>query len=360
MSASGANEPATPSSPARAPRISLVIPCYNEEESVDELVTEVGAVLDRHQLDAEIILIDDGSRDKTWEKLVAHVGREPRLRLIRFRRNFGQTAAMVAGMDFARGDVIIPLDADLQNDPNSIPALMAKIDEGYDVVSGWRKDRQDAFMSRKLPSRIANALISKVSGVHLHDYGCTLKAYRREVLDPVHLYGEMHRFIPIYASWTGAKVTEVPVNHRARKYGASKYGIGRTFKVILDLLVVKFLGSFGTKPIYFFGSLGLLLCALGIASEAWTLYDKYMWGVWAHRNPFLIIGVFLFMVGTQSLFLGLLAEIGIRTYPESQTRPVYFIKDRVNITGSRVRGLSITTGTPSAPPDRAAPPPRAS
>ncbi|MFO0729272.1 MAG: glycosyltransferase family 2 protein [Myxococcota bacterium] len=343
------------------PRISLVIPCYNEEESVDELVNEVSAVLERHKLDAEVIIVDDGSKDKTWEKLVEASKREPRLRLIRFRRNFGQTAAMVAGMDYARGEVIIPLDADLQNDPNSIPDLMAKIEEGYDVVSGWRKARQDAMISRKLPSRIANALISRVSGVHLHDYGCTLKAYRREVLDPVNLYGEMHRFIPIYASWTGAKVTEVPVNHRARKYGTSKYGIMRTFKVVLDLLVVKFLGSYGTKPIYFFGSLGLFLCGLGIASEAWTLYEKYAWEIWAHRNPFLIIGVFLFMLGTQSLFLGLLAEIGIRTYHESQTRPIYFIKDRVNVTGNRVRGLSIQSGQPSSiPPERAVEPPRAS
>lgn len=336
-------------SPAN-PRISLVIPCFNEEESVDELVAEVASVLDKHQLDAEIIIVDDGSRDRTWEKLSAHALREPRLKLIRLRRNFGQTAAMVAGMDYARGEVIIPLDADLQNDPNSIPALMEKIDEGYDVVSGWRKDRQDALFSRKIPSQIANRIISEVTGVRLHDYGCTLKAYRREVLDPVNLYGEMHRFIPVYASWSGAKVTEVAVNHRARKYGKSKYGIMRTFKVILDLLVVKFLGSYGTKPIYFFGFLGLVLCLLGIASEALTLWDKYVHNVWAHRNPFLIIGVFSFMLGVQSLFLGLLAEIGIRTYHESQRRPIYFIRDRINVSGSRVRGLSDGLITPSVPP----------
>jgi glycosyltransferase involved in cell wall biosynthesis len=332
------------------PRISLVIPCYNEEESVDELVAEVIQVIERHRLDAEVIIVDDGSRDRTWDKLVKHAETEPRLRLIRFRRNFGQTAAMVAGMDYARGDVIIPLDADLQNDPNSIPALMEKIDEGYDVVSGWRAARQDAFISRKLPSQIANRLISSVSGVHLHDYGCTLKAYRREVLDPVNLYGEMHRFIPIYASWAGAKVTEVPVNHRARKYGTSKYGIGRTFKVVLDLLVVKFLGSYGTKPIYFFGFLGFVLCALGFLTEGLALWDKYVHNVWIHRNPMLIIGVFFFLLGVQSFFLGLLAEIGIRTYHESQHRPIYFIKDRKNLTGSRVRGLHVTQGLVSIPP----------
>lgn len=340
---------------APSPRISLVIPCYNEEESVDELVSEVLGVLDRHQLDGEVVLIDDGSKDRTWEKLSAQATRDPRLKLIRLRRNFGQTAAMVAGMDYARGEVIIPLDADLQNDPNSIPDLLQKIDEGYDVVSGWRKHRRDTFISRRLPSIIANHLISRVTGVHLHDYGCTLKAYRREVLDPVNLYGEMHRFIPVHASWTGAKLTEVPVNHRPRKYGTSKYGIGRTFKVILDLLVVKFLGSYGTKPIYFFGGLGFFLCALGMVSELLTLYHKYFYNVWAHRNPFLVIGVFLFTLGVQSLFLGLLAEIGIRTYHESQRRPIYAIRERINVAGARVRGLGDGTTVQSVPP----PPPTA-
>jgi glycosyltransferase involved in cell wall biosynthesis len=325
-----------------AARVSLVIPCYNEEESVDELVTETVGVLDKNQIDGEIIIVDDGSKDRSYEKLCVWAAKEPRLKLVRLRRNFGQTAAMVAGMDCATGDVIIPIDADLQNDPNSIPDLLKKIDEGYDVVSGWRKHRQDAFLSRKLPSRIANSLISNVSGVHLHDYGCTLKAYRREVLDPVNLYGEMHRFIPIYASWAGAKVTEVAVNHRARKYGKSKYGISRTFKVILDLLVVKFLGSYGTKPIYFFGGLAFVLCALGVFCEGITLYEKYIYDVWAHRNPFLIIGVFLFSLGVQSAFLGLIAEIGIRTYHESQHRPIYVVRERMNIDAPRLRGLSTT------------------
>lgn len=318
-------------------RVSLVIPCYNEEESVDELLGEAFRILDDNDITGEIVVVDDGSSDNTWEKLSAWGDKEPRLKLVRFRRNFGQTAAMVAGLDHAHGEIIIPLDADLQNDPGAIPELLQKIDEGYDLVSGWRKNRQDRFFSRKLPSRIANAIISFVSGVKLHDYGCTLKAYRREVLDPVQLYGEMHRFIPIYAVWAGAKVTEVVVNHRARKYGVSKYGITRTFKVILDLLVVKFLGTYGTKPIYFFGALGFMLFLGGGLSAAWVLFEKYAHGVWAHRNPFLSIAVFLSSLGVQSLFLGLLAEIGIRTYHESQSRPIYMVRERMNVQDDAAR-----------------------
>lgn len=320
-----------------SPYVSLVIPCYNEEESVDELLNEAFGVLDNNGLSGEIVIVDDGSRDGTWARLEQWAEREKRLKLVRFRRNYGQTAAMVAGLDHAAGRIIIPLDADLQNDPHSIPDLLEQIEEGFDVVSGWRKARQDAFLSRKLPSQIANAIISWVSGVKLHDYGCTLKAYRREVLDPVHLYGEMHRFIPIYASWSGAKVTEVVVNHRARKYGTSKYGIMRTFKVILDLLVVKFLGTYGTKPIYFFGGLAFFFFGSSVASAGYTLYAKYVHNVWAHRNPFLIIAVFLALIGMQSLFFGLLAEIAIRTYHESQDRPIYWVRERRNVKELRRR-----------------------
>ncbi|MBI4814868.1 MAG: glycosyltransferase family 2 protein [Deltaproteobacteria bacterium] len=323
---------------ATFPSVSLVIPLFNEEESIDELVREVVSVLDDNRLEGEVIVVDDGSRDRSWEKLLVHAEREPRLKLVQFRRNFGQTAALVAGMDHAVNDVIIPLDADLQNDPRSIPGLLEKISEGFDVVSGWRKNRQDAFFSRTLPSRIANAIISSVSGVVLHDYGCTLKAYRREVLAPVKLYGEMHRFIPIYASWAGARVTEVAVNHRARKYGRSKYGIGRTFKVVLDLLTVKFLGSYGTKPIYFFGSLGFALCSMGTLAGGYTLYQKFFHDVYAHRNPLLSLAVFMFGLGVQSLFLGLLAEIGIRTYHESQHRPIYWVRERRNVAAPGIRG----------------------
>lgn len=332
------------------PRVTLVIPCYNEEESVDELLSEVFSVLNDHQIRGEVIVIDDGSRDRTWAKLSAYGAHEPRLKLLRFRRNFGQTAAMVAGMDHAQGEIIIPLDADLQNDPHSIPALLAKMDEGYDVVSGWRKDRADVFFSRRLPSMIANRIISYVSGVRLHDYGCTLKAYRKEVLDPVNLYGEMHRFIPIYASWAGAKVSEVPVGHRARKYGSSKYGISRTFKVVLDLFVVKFLGTYGTKPIYFFGGMGFMLMALGFLSGAYTLYEKFFQGVWAHRNPFLIVAFFMVSIGVQSVFLGLLAEIGIRTYHESQMRPIYIVRERMNLDLPKPRKLGGPQGLSSGPP----------
>ncbi|MBI2373895.1 MAG: glycosyltransferase family 2 protein [Deltaproteobacteria bacterium] len=320
------------------PSVSLVIPLFNEEESVDELVREVLSVLDDNKLEGEIIVVDDGSKDRSWDKLTGHAEREPRLKLVQFRRNFGQTAALVAGMDHAQNDVIIPLDADLQNDPRSIPDLLLKVAEGFDVVSGWRKNRRDAFLSRTMPSRIANAIISSVSGVHLHDYGCTLKAYRREVLAPVKLYGEMHRFIPIYASWAGARVTEVPVNHRPRKYGTSKYGIGRTFKVVLDLLTVKFLGSYGTKPIYFFGSLGFTLCTGGTLAALFTIWAKVADGVFVHRNPMLSLAVFLFGLGVQSFFLGLLAEIGIRTYHESQHRPIYWVRERRNVTAPSPRG----------------------
>lgn len=323
------------------PYVSLIIPCKDEEESVDELVAEVFGVIEKNAISAEVIIVDDGSRDKSWEKLLVLAAREPRLKLVRLRRNFGQTAAMVAAIDHARGEIIIPLDADLQNDPASVPALLAKVDEGFDVVSGWRKERKDKLFMRRIPSMLANKLISWVSGVHLHDYGCTLKAYRKEVLDPVNLYGEMHRFIPIYASWAGAKVTEVVVNHRARKYGSSKYGIGRTFKVLLDLIVVKFLGTYGTKPIYFFGLLAALLFAGGFLSASWVLWEKYINDVWAHRNPFLVVSIFMMSMGVQSIFMGLLAEIGMRTYHESQMRTIYIVKDRANLNeGARRKGES--------------------
>ena len=326
------------------PDLSLLVPCFNEQESVDELIAEIFGVIDEHQLDCEVVVVDDGSTDQTWSKLAVHAERESRLKLVRLRRNFGQTAALVAGLDHARGRILVPLDADLQNDPHSIPALLDKIDEGYDVVSGWRKKRQDKALSRRLPSKMANMLISWVSGVHLHDYGCTLKAYRREVLDPVELYGEMHRFIPIYATWAGARVTEVPVNHRPRKYGRSKYGIMRTFKVLLDLLVVKFLGSYGTKPIYFFGGLGILLFGAAVLAASYTLYEKFAFGTFAHRNPFLIIAVFLGLIGVQSVFLGLLAEIATRTYYESQARPIYMVRERQNLIRPRKRRASVLHG----------------
>jgi glycosyltransferase involved in cell wall biosynthesis len=233
---------------------------------------------------------------------------------------------MSAGFDFATGSILVPIDADMQNDPRDIPAILAKLREGYDVVSCWRKHRQDPWLTRKLPSFLANFLISKISGVRLHDYGCTLKGYRREVLEHIRLYGEMHRFIPVYASWAGAKVSEIPVRHHARRAGASKYGMNRTFKVILDLITVKMLGSYSTKPMYFFGGVGLVASAAGMGFSLWTLWDKYYNGVKAHNNPLLLLAVFLFLLGVQFILMGLVAELLIRTYFESQGKTPYIVR----------------------------------
>jgi glycosyltransferase involved in cell wall biosynthesis len=246
-------------------KVSVVVPCFNESACLPRLFAELDAMAARAPFDTEIVLVDDGSRDDTPSLLAEKARADARYRAVLFRRNFGQTAAMVAGFDHASGDVIVPIDADLQNDPADIPRVVAELDRGFDVVSGWRRNRQDKLFSRRFPSVIANFLIARVGGVPLHDYGCTLKAYRKSILDEVHLYGEMHRFIPIHAAWAGARVTELVVNHRSRAAGVSKYGLGRTFKVVLDLITVKFLGSFSTKPIYFFGAYGMLLLALGAA-----------------------------------------------------------------------------------------------
>lgn len=315
-------------------KISVVIPCYNEEDNIGPLFEKLTAAMDdlmtRRIHDYEIIFVNDGSKDHTLEKLIAGTKQNTKFKVIDFRRNFGQTAAMAAGFEHATGDIIIPMDADLQNDPADIAHLLDKIDEGYDVVSGWRKNRKDKALSRKLPSKIANKLISIISRVPLNDYGCTLKAYRREVLQHVKLYGEMHRFIPIYASWQGARITEIPVAHHPRLYGASKYGIIRTFKVLLDLITIKFLGDYATKPIYLFGGIGFLLWFLGILCEMEVAYVKYIQGGKAYDNPMLIIGIFFMVVGFQSILIGLLAEINIRTYHESQNRPIYWIKGQYN------------------------------
>jgi len=320
--------------------VTIVIPCYNEVETIPRLV----AALDTAESSlrglgrqTEVILVDDGSRDGSPAKLREAASTRPWLRLIRFRRNFGQTAAMAAGFKAARGDVVVPMDADLQNDPADIPKLLLKLDEGFDVVSGWRRDRQDKVATRKLPSWIANWVIGRVSGVKLHDYGCTLKAYRREFLEPVNLYGEMHRFIPIYAKWAGARVTEMPVTHHARREGKSKYGLMRTFKVLLDLITVKFLGDYSTKPLYFFGGLGFALCASGIAAAAFTLFQKFAEHAWVHRNPLFVVSVFLFMLGIQFIMMGLLAELQIRTYHEAQSKPTYLVSETVNFDPPRLQ-----------------------
>lgn len=324
---------------AVAPQISVVIPCFDEEQTIDRLAHALDGAVARLEAigrATEVIIIDDGSRDGSWARLVEAARGRPWLRLVRFRRNFGQTAAMSAGFARARGQYIVPLDADLQNDPDDIEALVAKLEEGYDVVSGWRKERQDKALSRRLPSMLANRLIGWVGGLRLHDYGCTLKAYRREVLEPVHLYGEMHRFIPLYAKWSGARVTELVVRHHPRREGKSKYGLSRTLKVVLDLLTVKFLGDYSTKPLYLFGKYGALLCFLGMVCGVVTLLQKFLEGAWAHRNPMLLLAVLLFIVGMQLIGMGLLAELQVRTYHESQQKPTYLVAEELDSPGVAV------------------------
>jgi glycosyltransferase involved in cell wall biosynthesis len=313
-------------------KLSILIPVYNEEENVDRLYRQIVEVVDRQGYDAEMIFVDDGSRDRSFEELSRLAARDARCRVVRFRRNFGQTAALAAAIAHATGDIFIPLDADLQNDPADIPRLIAKLDEGFDVVSGWRKARQDVFFSRRLPSVLANRLISWWTGVHLHDYGCSLKAYRAEVLRDVRLYGEMHRFVPIYASWAGARVTELVVNHRARQFGVSKYGINRTFKVLLDMLTVKFLGSYSTKPIYLFGGVGTALLALGLLVALGVIVGRVIWTSppFQHNMSLLLLSTFLVTVGVMLVMMGLLAEIIVRTYHEAQDKPIYMVKEVLN------------------------------
>jgi glycosyltransferase involved in cell wall biosynthesis len=312
------------------PQISVVIPLFNEEENVRALLDELFAELAKLERTFEVICVDDGSRDRTFEELSRIAAERRELRVIRFRLNFGQTAAMSAGIEAARGDVIVPMDGDLQNDPADIGKLLGKLETGFDVVSGWRKNRQDRELGRKLPSRIANRLISAISGVRLHDYGCSLKAYRRDVLRDVKLYGEMHRFIPIYASWQGARVSEMVVNHRARRAGRSKYGISRTFKVVLDLMVVKFLASFATKPVYVFGGFGLLSFACAAATFLWAVYYKVAGLKDFVETPLPLVTVMFTLVGALSLLMGLLAELVVRTYYESQDKRPYLIAEELN------------------------------
>ena len=306
------------------------MPIYNEEENISHLYERIRTALDQSSLDYELILVDDGSSDRSFMLLKDVAAGDDRVRVIRFRRNFGQTAAMAAGFDAARGRVVVPMDGDLQNDPSDIPRLLAKIDEGYDVVSGWRKDRQDTFINRKLPSMIANGLISRFTGVHLHDYGCTLKAYRREVLEGINLYGEMHRFVPALASQVGARVTEMPVKHHPRLYGTSKYGISRTVRVVLDLMTVKFLLSYSTKPIQLFGKWGVYTMLAGMFTGALTVYMKLVEHMSMNRNPLWILTIFLIFMGVQFIVLGLLGELNARTYYEAQGKPIYVVREKLN------------------------------
>lgn len=331
--------------------LSVVVPIYNEVENIPELHQELQGVLDRLGRPYEIIYVDDGSKDGSFALLKQLAEAHPQVVVIQFRRNFGQTAALAAGLEASHGDVVIFMDGDLQNDPAEIPRLLQTMEDGdYDVVSGWRKNRQDAQLSRKLPSRIANWLISRVSGVRLHDYGCTLKAYRREVLKNVRLYGEMHRFIPAYAAWAGATVTELPVNHRARKYGRSKYGINRTIKVLLDLLTLKFLSSYSTKPIQLFGGLGAGCVLLGFLATLFLLYARFFEAVRINRNPVALIAVFLFLAGLLFITQGLLAELVTRTYFESQGKPTYVIRTVLGRGLGGRRSLGEAAGHTPAPP----------
>lgn len=304
------------------PALTVVVPIFNEEQNITPLYEKTRAAMGALGLPWELVVVDDGSRDGSSSLLDKIAAADQRVTIVHFARNYGQTAAMMAGMDHARGDVIVPMDGDLQNDPTDIGRLLEKLNEGYDVVSGWRKDRKDNPIKRNLPSRLANSLISRVSGVHLHDYGCSLKAYRREALDGVKLYGEMHRFVPIYAAWNGARVTEIPVTHHPRLHGESKYGLERIVKVVLDLLVVKFLFRYAGKPIYVFGGFGLLciLCA-GLAGF-WAVGLK-LTGTSFIQTPLPLLCVFLGVTGVLSILMGLLAEMMNRTYHESQGKAVY-------------------------------------
>lgn len=305
--------------------LSIIIPLYNEQDNIGPLYDKLADVLAALGHPYEIIMINDGSTDATRDRLDALSATNERVRVVHLRRNFGQTPAMMAGIDLARGDILIPMDGDLQNDPADIPRLLAKLAEGYDVVSGWRKDRKDNPIKRNFPSRVANWLISFISGVRLHDYGCSLKAYRREIIKGVKLYGEMHRFIPIHASWQGARVTEVGVTHHPRIHGESKYGIERTIKVILDLMTVKFLDKYAQKPMYLFGGFGL--ASLGVAGGffLFMLYCKLFLDKSFIATPLPLVVFMFLLIGIMAIFMGLIAEILMRTYHESQDKPTYIV-----------------------------------
>ncbi|MBP9043068.1 MAG: glycosyltransferase family 2 protein [Spirochaetes bacterium] len=321
----------TKKSTSANPYLSVILPVFNEEESLTLQYKAVSDAVKKLKKTYEIIFVDDGSSDSSYDILKEIASSDKNVRLVRFRRNFGQTAAMAAGIDYSKGEVIVFMDSDLQNEPEDIGKLLEKIDEGYDVVSGWRANRQDKLISRKIPSKIANWLIARVTGVPLHDLGCSLKAYRGEVLRQVNLYGEMHRFIPVHASWIGARITEVPVGHHARQFGKSKYGIKRTFKVLLDLITVKFMGSYSTKPIYIFGGTGIFLLLLGFLSGAAVVAMKILLHHNMIRNPLLLMTVMLIILGVLFIQMGIIAEIMIRIYHESQKMPPYRVRETVNI-----------------------------
>ena len=307
--------------------ISITIPVYNEEKNLPLLYERLCQALQAVGRPWEVIFVNDGSRDGSSAVLDELATRDRRVKVIHLIRNFGQTAAMMAGVDHAKGDVIIPMDADMQNDPADIPRLLEKLEEGYDVVSGWRRDRKDHALKRNLLSRVANRLISLISGVHLHDYGCSLKAYRKAVIKDVKLYGEMHRFIPIYASWLGARIAEIPVAHHARQFGASKYGAERVIKVVLDLVVVKFLAHYSQKPMYVFGMAAIVSFGIGFFAGIWSLYLKLFEDVSFIQTPLPLLFVMTFITGVICLLMGLLAEMIMRTYFESQGKSTYLVRE---------------------------------
>lgn len=309
------------------PELSVVIPVFNESPNVRRLYDELTEVLGSYGRPYELVIVDDGSRDDTFAQLAAAQASDPRLRVFRFRRNFGQTAAFAAGIAHARGRLIVLSDGDLQNDPRDIPQMVARIEAGHDIVCGWRKDRKDTFISRRLPSIIANRIISWATGVSLHDYGCSLKVFRAEVIKPLRLYGEMHRFLPAIASQLGVSIDEVVVNHRARQAGTSKYGIGRTVRVVLDLATVKFLLNYSTRPLQIFGLLGLVALSLGLGISGWLAYLRLFAGQSIGDRPLLLLGVMLLFIGVQLVTFGLLAELLARTYYESQDKPTYVIRE---------------------------------
>ncbi len=316
-----------------APEISVFLPVFNEEPNLRPLHAKLDDALRELGKTAEIIYVDDGSTDGSLEVLRGLAHLDGRVRVVALRRNYGQTAAMSAGIDAAKGRVLIPMDADLQNDPADIKRLLEKLDEGYDVVSGWRRNRQDKMMTRKIPSMLANRLISWIGGVPLHDYGCSLKAYRRESLQDVRLYGEMHRFIPIYASWAGARVAEIPVEHHARTMGQSKYGLSRTIKVVFDLMTIKFMASYQTKPIYVFGTFGMIAFAISIMAGLLAVYWKLMHRADFVQTPLPVLAIVMFAIGVQFLLMGLLAEMQVRTYHESQSKSIYAVRERIGMNG---------------------------
>ena len=316
----------------KKPAVSVFLPVYNEEPNLRPLHAKLDAALKVLGRTSEIIYVDDGSTDGSLNVLRELARDDDRVRVVGLRRNYGQTAAMAAGIDAASGEVLIPMDADMQNDPADIVRLLEKLDEGYDVVSGWRKHRQDKLITRKIPSMLANRLISWIGGVPLHDYGCSLKAYRRESIEDVKLYGEMHRFIPIYASWAGARVAEIPVEHHARTMGKSKYGLSRTVKVVFDLITIKFMASYQTKPLYLFGGAGLLTFAVSLLSALLAFVMKFL--SWPHhadfvQTPLPIIALVTLVLGVQLFLMGLLAEMMVRTYHESQSKSIYAVRERV-------------------------------